>query len=115
VQQARRAAGLSVDVEWRFVWEDDVQDHAELATLLAKAFPRSQFTGSDYGFATGHTLTAGEFTTGAAAVNDTPQFIWNPTTHTLYWDSDGNGSHAAVIIASFLGSVTVGASDIHFT
>jgi nodulation protein A len=42
VQQARRAAGLSVDVEWRSVWEDDVQDHAELATLLAKAFPRSR-------------------------------------------------------------------------
>jgi len=73
------------------------------------------FTGADYGFAAGHTLTSNEFTVGAAAVDDTPQFIWNPTTHVLYWDSDGNGSHAAVIIAGFQNRGVVTASDIHFT
>ena len=70
---------------------------------------------ADYGFAAGHTLTSNEFTVGAAAVDDTPQFIWNPTTHVLYWDSDGNGSHAAVIIAGFQNGGVVTASDIHFT
>jgi nodulation protein A len=28
--------------EWESVWEDDVEDHAELAALLARAFPRSR-------------------------------------------------------------------------
>ena len=42
MQQARRAAGLSVDIRWTSVWEDDIQDHGELAALLAKAFSRSR-------------------------------------------------------------------------
>ena len=41
-------------------------------------------------------------------------FIWNATNHTLYWDDDGTGSHAAIAIATFVGSVTVTASDLHF-
>jgi nodulation protein A len=28
--------------EWTSVWEDDVDDHAELAALLGRAFPRSR-------------------------------------------------------------------------
>jgi len=28
--------------EWAAVWEDDVEDHVELAALLARAFPRSR-------------------------------------------------------------------------
>ncbi len=33
---------MSATAEWTSVWEDDVADHAELAALLARAFPRSR-------------------------------------------------------------------------
>ncbi len=33
---------MSATAEWTSVWEDDVADHAELAALLAGAFPRSR-------------------------------------------------------------------------
>ncbi len=72
------------------------------------------FAGSDYGFATGHTLTASEFTAGSSAVGTSGQFIWNAASHTLYWDDDGTGSHVAIAIATFGGGATVTASDFHF-
>jgi len=73
------------------------------------------FTGSDYGFASGHLLTTGEFTVGATAVGASAQFVWNPTNHTVYWDHDGAGGAGAIAIATFQGSVTVDSTDIHFT
>ena len=42
VQHARRARGRLSVVLWTSVWEDDVDDHAELAALLARAFPQSR-------------------------------------------------------------------------
>jgi len=73
------------------------------------------FTGSDYGFAIGHSLTASEFTAGTAAVGTSAQFIWDAANHTLYWDDDGTGSHAAIAIATFNGGATLSASDFHFS
>jgi len=73
------------------------------------------FTGADYGFTSGHVLTATEFTAGSTAVGSSAQFIWNAAAHTLYWDDDGTGSDAAVAIVTFLGSPTVDHNDIHFT
>jgi Ca2+-binding RTX toxin-like protein len=73
------------------------------------------FSGADYGFAPGHTLTASEFTAGSAASGASPQFIWDASTHTLYWDDDGTGSDAAIAIAGFNGTPTVTASDFVFT
>jgi Ca2+-binding RTX toxin-like protein len=72
------------------------------------------FTGSDYGFAAGHLLTASEFTAGSAAVGAGAQFVWDAATHTLYWDHDGAGGDAAVAIATFGGGATLTASDFHF-
>ena len=73
------------------------------------------FTGTDYGFTAGHTLTSAEFTVGTAAVGTAAQFVWNSTTNTLYWDHDGAGGDAAVAIASFAGTVTIDHTDVHFT
>ncbi|WP_443749335.1 beta strand repeat-containing protein [Asticcacaulis solisilvae] len=86
---------------------DNIQDFVHGTDQLV-------FTGSDYGFAAGHSLTASEFTAGSAAVGTSAQFIWDAATHTLYWDDDGTGSHAAIAIATFSGSPTVDASDFHF-
>jgi nodulation protein A len=36
-----------MDLDWTSVWEDDVADHAELAVLLASAFPRSSTLGGE--------------------------------------------------------------------
>jgi Ca2+-binding RTX toxin-like protein len=87
--------------------KDTIQDFVHGADQL-------WFTGSDYGFAAGHTLTASEFTAGTTAVGASAQFIWNAATHTLYWDDDGTGGHAAIAIATFGGGATVDASDFHF-
>ncbi|WP_443747402.1 beta strand repeat-containing protein [Asticcacaulis solisilvae] len=86
---------------------DTVQDFVHGADVL-------RFTGADYGFSSGHLLTASEFTAGSAAVGASAQFIWNAATHTLYWDHDGAGGDAAVAIATFNGGATVTASDFHF-
>ena len=36
---------MSSTAEWTSVWEDDVDDHASLGRLLARAFPRSRTLG----------------------------------------------------------------------
>src|SRR4051794_41598678 len=36
-----------MDLDWTSVWEDDVVDHASLAALLARAFPRSRSIGGE--------------------------------------------------------------------
>ena len=36
-----------MDLDWTSVWEDDVADHAELAVVLARAFPRSRTIGGE--------------------------------------------------------------------
>jgi Ca2+-binding RTX toxin-like protein len=62
----------------------------------------------------GFTLNAGEFVTGTAATQANGQFIFdsttNPSDHMLYWDADGTGAAAKVLIAH-LGSATVAMSD----
>ncbi len=72
------------------------------------------FAGGDYGFGAGHTLTAAEFTTGTTAAGSAAQFVWNASTHTLYWDHDGAGGDVAVALAVFAGSPVVTAADMHF-
>lgn len=86
---------------------DNIQDFVHGTDIL-------QFTGTDYGFATGHTLTSSEFTVGSAAVGSSAQFVWNSTTHTLYFDDDGTGGHAAIAVATFGGGATLTSSDFHF-
>ncbi len=72
------------------------------------------FMGTDYGFTAGHVLTASEFTLGSSASGASGQFIYDAATHTLYWDDDGTGGHAAIAIATFNGSPTITATDFHF-
>ena len=36
-----------MNLEWTSIWEDDVADHAELAAVLAHAFPRSRTIGGE--------------------------------------------------------------------
>jgi len=75
---------------------------------------RLLFTAADYGFAAGHALTSAEFVIGTAASGTNGQFIWNPTTHTLYWDHDGIGADVPVAIAIFTNGATVHPDDFHF-
>ena len=73
------------------------------------------FTGSDYGLAAGHALTSAEFTVGTAAVGTIAQFIWNTTTHHLYFDADGTGSAAAFDLALIDGGASLAKEDLFFT
>jgi len=36
-----------MDLDWTSVWEDDVVDHAELAVVLARAFPHAGRIGGE--------------------------------------------------------------------
>ncbi len=73
------------------------------------------FKVADYGFSSGHTLTASEFTVGDHAVGNHAQFVWDSGAHTLYWDHDGAGGDAAVALATFVNGANIDASDLHFT
>ncbi len=86
---------------------DTVQDFVSGSDQLV-------FTGTDYGFAAGHNLTGAEFIAGSAAIGASAQFVWDAASHILYWDHDGAGGDAAIAIATFGGSATLAASDIHF-
>ena len=72
------------------------------------------FTGSDYGLAAGHALTSAEFTVGTAAVGTIAQFIWNTTTHHLYFDADGTGSAATFDLALIDGGASLAKEDLFF-
>ncbi len=86
---------------------DTVQDFVHGTDLL-------RFSAFDYGFTAGHSLSPSEFTAGSSAVGSSAQFIWDASTHTLYWDDDGTGGDAAVAIAVFNAGATVTAADLHF-
>ena len=75
------------------------------------------FTGADYGIAAGHHLTTGELSltgtaTSAAGVG---QFVYNTTTHTLSWDSNGVTAGGVTAIVVFDNSATPHAGDFIFT
>jgi Ca2+-binding RTX toxin-like protein len=76
---------------------------------------RLVFTGVDYGFASGHVLTAAEFTVGAAAAGSNAQFVWNDVTSRLYWDADGTGAGAAIELALIGNGAMVTKDDLFFT
>ncbi len=75
------------------------------------------FTGADYGIAAGHTLNAAELSltgtaTSAAGVG---QFVYNTTTHTLSWDSNGITAGGVTAIVVFDNAATLHAGDFLFT
>lgn len=76
---------------------------------------RLVFSGADYGFASGHVLTASEFTEGSAAVGSSAQFVWNAAGQRLYWDADGDGAGAAFELALISNGAVVTKDDLVFT
>ncbi|MBP2160409.1 MULTISPECIES: calcium-binding protein [Asticcacaulis] len=78
------------------------------------AVDRLVFSGSDYGFASGHVLTASEFTEGSAAVGSGAQFVWDAVAGKLWWDADGNGAGAAFELALISNGATVTKDDLYF-
>lgn len=56
------------------------------------------------------TLAASNFATNAA-VDGNDYFVFNGSTHKLYYDADGSGAQAAVVIAT-VGTATLTAADI---
>ncbi len=75
------------------------------------------FTGADYGIAAGHVLTAGELSlTGAAtSAAGVGQFVYNATTHTLSWDSNGVTAGGMTDIVVFNNAATPHTGDFIFT
>jgi len=60
----------------------------------------------------GDGLSGSEFAAGSSAANPGDRVIYDSTTGNLYYDDDGSGSHAQVLIAHFDGNPTITAGDI---
>ena len=73
------------------------------------------FAGTDYGFAANHVLQASELTIGATAVGNNAQFVFNDTTHTLYWDSNGAGAGGLTAIMTLDNAATPTTADFMFS
>ncbi len=74
------------------------------------------FTGADYGIAAGHVLTAGELSTTGIATSaaGVGQFVYNTTTHTLSWDSNGVTAGGMTDIVAFNNGNAPAAGDFLF-
>ena len=72
------------------------------------------FSGSDYGFSSGHSLTADELVVGGPATGASGQFLYNTVNHILYWDADGAGSGAARPVAAFDNGAMLHKADFIF-
>jgi VCBS repeat-containing protein len=82
----------------------------KITDFSAAQFDKLGIRGSDYGLAAG-ALDPSLFSGTGAATAAHGQFVYNSVTKTLYWDADGTGAGAAVSIANFATSVTLGAGD----
>ncbi|MDQ0322172.1 Ca2+-binding RTX toxin-like protein [Pararhizobium capsulatum DSM 1112] len=56
-------------------------------------------------------LSTGAFYLGTGAHDSTDRFIYDTAKHALYYDSDGTGSAAQVLVATFENGYTLSASD----
>ncbi len=59
------------------------------------------FTAADFGYSGGHVLSASQLSLTGAASSVSAQFVYDPATHTLYWDSNGSDAGGATAIAVF--------------
>jgi Ca2+-binding RTX toxin-like protein len=87
---------------------DTIMDFVSGADLL-------RFAGAPFGFAGGAVLTDGvNFIANAAptATGATPTFLMETDVHKLWFDADGTGAGAAVLIANMNANAV--AADLHF-
>jgi Ca2+-binding RTX toxin-like protein len=100
--------GLGAD---RFMLDGPVGGSADKIMDFSSAqFDQLRVRGSDYGLAAG-TLDPSLFSGTGAATAAHGQSVYNSVTKTLYWDADGTGAGAGVVIGTFATSVTLGAAD----
>lgn len=64
------------------------------------------------GLAAGAAISASQFVLGAAAADGSDRFIYNNTSGELFFDRDGTGSHAQVLLATLSGTPTLSNADI---
>ena len=72
------------------------------------------FTATDYGFAPGHGLTPGEFSTTGQAAGAGAQFVYNPASHNLYWDTNGSTAGGLILLAIFNNGAAPSTGDFIF-
>ena len=76
-----------------------------------------QFSNSAFGNLAAGILTAANFDSNPTGTSmkaaGTPEFVFNETTHTLYYDADGGGAGAAIAMAKLENGHALTASEIH--
>ncbi len=98
-----------------FVFEAAGSGDLDRITDFQSGVDHLAFTGADYGFAAGHVLASAELTLGSVAAGALAQFVFDASTHTLWWDADGSGSGHAVVLAILEGQASLHAGDFLFT
>jgi Ca2+-binding RTX toxin-like protein len=92
---------------------DNIQDFTsgqDLISILKSGFAIA--AGVSHGGAGNNNFDTQYFTaTGVATAAGHGQFIFNDTSHQLFWDSDGAGAKAAVLIATLTNGATLHAAD----
>ena len=73
-----------------------------------------ELTGADYGFAAGHVLQASELSLTGSALGSTAQFVYNPSSHVLYWDSNGSAAGGQTQVVVFANTATPATADFVF-
>jgi Ca2+-binding RTX toxin-like protein len=99
--------GLGAD---RFMLDGPAGGSADKIMDFTAQLDKVGIRGSDYGLAAGG-LDPSLFSATGAATAAHGQFVYNSVTKTLYWDADGTGAGAAVVIGTFATSVTLSAAD----
>jgi Ca2+-binding RTX toxin-like protein len=64
------------------------------------------------GLSAGAAISANQFVLGAAAADGSDRFIYNHTSGELFFDRDGTGSYAQVLLATLSGAPTISNADI---
>jgi len=97
-----------------FVFSSPASNGTDHITDFVHLTDRLVFTGSDYGIAPGHALTTAEFTVGTSAIGTGAQFLWDPTSHHLYFDADGTGAGTAIDLALIDNGAMLAKEDLFF-
>lgn len=98
-----------------FVFEAAATNGHDLIGDFTSGLDHLVFTGASYGFAAHHTLTAAEYSETGLAVGSSAQFIFDPTTGVLFWDTNGDGAGGQFILATLRNVPDLAVTDFDFT
>jgi serralysin len=102
--------GLEADT---FVFNNLATNGLDTITDFVSGIDKLSFGAGDY-FLTGHVMTAADLSTDGVAHGTFAQFIFDPVSHLLMWDPDGEGGATAKALANLRSTATLAHTDFTF-